>query len=148
MSSHRKRETLVLEDRLYSQTHQWVKKVGEKKYRIGITEYAQSELRNVIGVELPKVGTTVEQFQPWGYIESNKTAVEIYSPIAGKVVATNENNLGDVYEVEDSDPQRTSYNGDLFNINKTPYETWLIEVETEDEAQLQKLLKPEDYNKE
>jgi len=138
------KEYLVLDDRVYTETHEWVKKVGENKFQVGITDYAQDNLKDIYAVELPKIGENLEQFQAWGQIESEKGASELISPISGKVVAVNEDGLGDVFDTGET-AKTTIYGGDLFNINKKPYETWLIEIETDDEEQLKSLINPEDY---
>jgi len=138
---------LVLEDRVYTETDEWVRKVGEKKYQIGITDYAQHQLKDIYAIDLPKIGTYLKQFQAWGAIESEKGANELVSPISGKVTSMNQDNFGDISGTEEPSPTVLRYGGDLFNINKKPYETWLIEIEADDENQLEKLLKPEDYKK-
>ena len=138
------KEYLVLDDRVYTETHEWVKKVGENKFQVGITDYAQDSLKDIYAVELPKIGENLEQFQAWGQIESEKGASELISPISGKVVAVNEDGLGDVFDTGET-AKTTIYGGDLFNINKKPYETWLIEVETDDEDQLKRLINSKEY---
>ncbi len=139
---------LVLEDRLYSDTHEWVKKVGEKRYQIGITDYAQHNLKDIYAIELPKIGEEVKQFEKYGWIEASKASSDLYSPVSGQVVSVNKDSFGEINYLGTPDPKNIRYEGDLFNINKKPYETWLIEIETDDESQLEKLLKPDDYKKE
>ena len=138
------KEYVVLEDRIYTETHEWIKKIGENTFHVGITDYAQDNLKDIYAVELPKIGENVEQFKAWGQIESEKGATELISPITGKVVAVNQDGLGDVFDTGET-AKTNIYGGDLFNINKTPYETWLIEVETDDEGQLNGLINPKDY---
>lgn len=137
----------VLDDRLYTKEDEWVKKVGENRYQIGITDNAQYKLKDIYAIDLPKVGKELKQFEKWGYIESEKGANEMYSPIRGKVVATNEDNFGDITNVEEPSLTTTRYGGDLFNINKNPYETWLVEIETDDKDQLEKLITAEKYKR-
>jgi glycine cleavage system H protein len=146
MSEDTERGKLVLEDRMYAETHEWAKKIGDGRFHVGITDYAQDTLKDIYAVELPKVGETLEQFQTWGQIESEKGASELISPLSGTVAAINSEGLGDVFDTGET-AKTYVYGGDLFNINKTPYETWLIELETGDEAQVDKLLTPEDYKK-
>ncbi|MFW6114713.1 MAG: glycine cleavage system protein H [Thermodesulfobacteriota bacterium] len=146
MSEDTEKGKLVLEDRMYAETHEWAKKIGVGRFRVGITDYAQDNLKDIYAVELPKVGETLEQFQAWGQIESEKGASELISPLSGKVAAVNNEGLGDVFDTGET-AKTYVYGGDLFNINKEPYETWLIELETEDEDQVNKLLNPEDYKK-
>jgi glycine cleavage system H protein len=140
------KEYLIPEDRTYTETHEWVKEVGKSRYQIGITDYAQYNLKDIYAVELPKTGENLEQFQAWGQIESEKGASELVSPLSGTVVAINKDGIGDVFDTGET-AKTFIYGGDLFNINKAPYETWLIEIETDDKAQLANLLKPEDYKK-
>jgi glycine cleavage system H protein len=146
MSADTKKGELVLEDRMYAETHEWAKKIGDGRYQVGITDYAQDNLKDIYAVELPKVGERLEQFQAWGQIESEKGASELLSPLSGEVVAINTDGLGDVFDTGET-AKTYVYGGDLFNINKTPYETWLLELETGDESQVENLLKPDDYRK-
>ncbi|SER78918.1 glycine cleavage system H protein [Gracilibacillus ureilyticus] len=117
-------------DLLYSEEHEWVKK-EDNKVRIGITDHAQSELGDIVFIELPEVGDTVEADEPFGSAESVKTVSELYAPVSGKVVEVNE-------ELEDS-PEL---------VNESPYENaWMIVVEPSDEAELEDLMSAEDYEK-
>jgi len=137
---------VVLEDRFYAETHEWAKKIGDGRFQVGITDYAQDNLKDIYAVELPKVGERLEQFQAWGQIESEKGASELVSPLSGEVLAINKEGLGDVFDTGET-AKTYVYGGDLFNINREPYETWLIELKPEDEGQVEKLLKPEEYKK-
>src|SRR6188472_3719062 len=93
----------------YSEEHEWVKTEGEK-VRIGITDFAQSELGDIVFVELPEVGDEIEADEPFGSVESVKTVSELYAPVSGKVVAVNDN-LSDSPEL----------------VNESPYEeAWMI----------------------
>jgi len=99
-------------DLRYSEEHEWVK-IDEGKVRIGITEFAQSELGDIVFVELPQVGDEVVADEPFGSVESVKTVSEIYAPVSGKVVEINE-------ELEDS-PEF---------VNESPYEkAWMVVIE-------------------
>lgn len=116
------------EELLYSEEHEWVKKEGNK-VRIGITDFAQSELGDIVFVELPEVGEDVVADEPFGSVESVKTVSELYSPVSGKIVEVNE-------DLDDS-PEY---------VNESPYENaWMIVVELSDEAELDELLTPEAY---
>lgn len=116
------------DDLLYSKEHEWVRVKG-KTALIGITDFAQSELGDIVYVDLPKVGSTIEADVPFGSVESVKTVSELYAPINGKVVAVNE-------ALEES-PE---------DINDSPYEDgWMIEVEIADKAELERLLSAEQY---
>lgn len=115
-------------DLLYSEEHEWVKKEGEQ-VRIGITDFAQSELGDIVFVELPEVGDEVEADESFGSVESVKTVSELYAPISGKVVEINE-------ELEDS-PEF---------VNESPYEkAWMIVVEPSDTSEFDDLLSDEGY---
>ncbi|BAQ08550.1 glycine cleavage system protein H [Bacillus sp. OxB-1] len=115
-------------DLRYSEEHEWVKDEGGK-YRIGITHFAQSELGDIVFVELPSVGDEVKADEPFGSVESVKTVSELYAPISGKVVEVNE-------ELEDS-PEL---------VNESPYEgAWMIVVEASDPSQVDALMTAEAY---
>ncbi|GGP14117.1 glycine cleavage system protein GcvH [Oceanobacillus neutriphilus] len=116
------------EDYLYSKEHEWVKK-EDGKVRIGITDFAQDELGDIVFVELPEVGDSLELDEPFGSVESVKTVSELYAPVSGKVVEVNE-------ELEDS-PEL---------VNESPYEkAWMIVIELEDDNDLSELLDAEAY---
>ncbi|PEY29885.1 glycine cleavage system protein H [Bacillus cereus] len=112
----------------YSEEHEWVQTEGNQVV-IGITHFAQSELGDIVFVELPEVGATLEAGEPFGSVESVKTVSELYAPVSGKVVAVNEE-LSDQPEL----------------VNDSPYEgAWMVKVELSDEGQLEKLLSAEKY---
>lgn len=112
----------------YSEEHEWVKS-EDGKARIGITEFAQSELGDIVFVELPQVGDEIVADEPFGSVESVKTVSELYAPISGKVVEINE-------ELEDS-PEF---------VNESPYEkAWMVVVEPTDASQIDELLTAEKY---
>ncbi|MBM7713960.1 glycine cleavage system protein GcvH [Siminovitchia sp. FSL H7-0308] len=114
----------------YSEEHEWVKEEGEK-VRIGITDFAQSELGDIVFVELPEVGDDITADEPFGSVESVKTVSELYAPVSGKVVEVNE-------ELEDN-PEF---------VNESPYEkAWMIVVELSDRNELENLMSAEDYEK-
>ncbi|UCZ52574.1 glycine cleavage system protein GcvH [Bacillus shivajii] len=112
----------------YSEEHEWVK-TEDGKVRIGITDFAQSELGDIVFVELPEVGDDIEADEPFGSVESVKTVSELYAPISGKVVEINE-------ELEDS-PEF---------VNESPYEkAWMIVVEPSDNSEMDNLMTAEQY---
>ncbi|SDK07071.1 glycine cleavage system protein GcvH [Sediminibacillus albus] len=112
----------------YSEEHEWVK-TEDGKVRIGITDHAQSELGDIVFVELPEVGDDIEADEPFGSVESVKTVSELYAPINGKVVEVNE-------DLDDS-PEF---------VNESPYEkAWMIVVETDDLSQIDELMTAEQY---
>lgn len=112
----------------YSEEHEWVKVEGEQ-VRVGITDFAQHELGDIVFVELPEVGDVVTVNEPFGSVESVKTVSELYAPISGKVVAINED-LSDNPEF----------------VNESPYEkAWMIIVEPADSSELDSLMSAEQY---
>ncbi|MBY0096990.1 glycine cleavage system protein GcvH [Mesobacillus maritimus] len=112
----------------YSEEHEWVKTEGDK-VRIGITEFAQSELGDIVFVELPEVGDELTANEPFGSVESVKTVSELYAPVSGKVVEVNE-------ELNDS-PEF---------VNESPYEkAWMVIVEPADAGEIDKLMSAEQY---
>ncbi|WNF36471.1 glycine cleavage system protein GcvH [Bacillaceae bacterium IKA-2] len=114
----------------YSEEHEWVKTEGNQ-VRIGITDFAQAELGDIVFVELPEVGDDIQADEPFGSVESVKTVSELYAPISGKVVAINE-------DLDDS-PEF---------VNESPYEkAWMIIVEPSDASELDKLMTAEQYEK-
>ena len=96
---------------LYSKTHEWVKKNEDGTVYIGLTDFAQSELGELVFVNLPEEGDTVTAEESFADVESVKAVSDVMSPVTGTVVAVNE-------ELLDA-PQ---------NINEQPYEAWLIQV--------------------
>jgi glycine cleavage system H protein len=117
-------------DLRYSEEHEWVKDEGGN-YRIGITHFAQSELGDIVFVELPSVGDDIKADEPFGSVESVKTVSELYAPISGKVIEVNEG-------LEDS-PEF---------VNESPYENaWMIVVEPSNASELDELMSAEAYEK-
>jgi glycine cleavage system H protein len=113
----------VPEDLRYSEEHEWVRADGSR-VRIGITDYAQDALGDIVFVDLPAVGTDVDAGGQLGEVESTKSVSEIYSPLAGTVTAVN--------EVLTDGPER---------INQDPYgEGWICELELAAGADLGNLL--------
>jgi glycine cleavage system H protein len=119
----------VVDDKLlYTETDEWVRVEGEVA-RIGITDYAQKMLRDVVGVELPRQGAKVKRGQAIVVIESIKATAEVYTPVTGTVVEVNER-LRDEPELVNKDP----YGGG-----------WIIAVKMDDPKELEQLLKPQEY---
>ena len=102
----------VREELKYTATHEWVKDLGNGLWEVGITDFAQSELGDIVFINLPEVGDEVVKEEAFGDIESVKAVSDIYSPISGTVREINE-------EVVDRAEA----------INNAPYEAWLIRVE-------------------
>ncbi|KSU83355.1 glycine cleavage system protein GcvH [Fictibacillus enclensis] len=113
----------------YSEEHEWVKVEEGNKVRIGITDFAQDELGDIVFVELPEVGDEIKADEPFGSVESVKTVSELYAPISGKVVEINE-------ELDDS-PEL---------VNESAYEkAWMIVVEASDLSETENLMSAEQY---
>jgi len=115
----------VPDDLKYTAEHEWVRvSAGSKTVRVGITDYAQSALGDVVYVSLPEVGTSVTLGAAVGEVESTKSVSDIYAPLSGSVSARNE---------------KLDETPDL--INSDPYgEGWILELEVSDDAELAGLL--------
>ncbi|OJF18341.1 MAG: glycine cleavage system protein H [Bacillaceae bacterium G1] len=119
---------LIPKELKYTAEHEWVKEEGNR-VRIGITDFAQSELGDIVFIELPQVGDAVTAGEPFGSIESVKAVSDLYSPVSGTVVEVNE-------ELE----------ANLEWVNESPYEKgWMIVVELTDASELERLLTAEQY---
>ena len=116
-------------DRRYSKEHEWVKADGASA-RIGITDYAQEQLGDIVYIDLPDVGATITQFEKMGEIESVKAVSDLFAPVTCEVAATNAA-VVQTPELVTSDPH-----GD----------GWILEVTLADAAELDKLLSAEDYD--
>lgn len=114
-------------DRRYTKDHEWIIVTGTLG-RVGITDYAQKQLGDVVFVEPPDVGRAVSKGQSAGNIESVKAVSELYSPASGKVVAVN----GDVT----SKPEL---------VNQDPHGTWLFDIELANPAEVEELLSNDQY---
>jgi glycine cleavage system H protein len=115
-------------DLKYSKEHEWVRLEGDVAV-IGITQFAQDELGDIVYVEQPKIGDTVSQNEQFGVVESVKTVSDLYSPVSGEIVEVND-------EVSSS-PEL---------INKEPYGAgWIVKIKTSDAAELDNLLSADDY---
>ncbi|MFQ5825405.1 MAG: glycine cleavage system protein GcvH [bacterium] len=113
---------------LYTSEHEWVAFDGNIA-TVGITDYAQSELGDIVFVELPKVGDKTTQMEPFGTIEAVKAVADLYAPLSGEVIEVN-NSLEEQPEL----------------INNEPYgQGWIIKLKISDESEVPKLLSPEDY---
>jgi glycine cleavage system H protein len=121
---------LIKEELKYTKEHEWIKIEGDIAI-MGITDYAQGELGDVVFVELPKVGTELQQMKPFGVIEAVKAVSDLYSPLTGKVVEVNE---------------KLSTDSKL--INADPYgEGWMIKIKVKNQKELDNLLSAEEYKK-
>jgi glycine cleavage system H protein len=117
-------------DLLFSKEHEWVRLDGDSA-TIGITDYAQNALGDIVYVELPKAGATIEQFSNVGVIESVKAVSDLFTPISGEIVEVN--------ETLESDPAA---------VNREPYGAgWLLKVRVSDPSEAKSLLSPAEYEK-
>jgi glycine cleavage system H protein len=120
----------IPQDYKFTRTHEWVKVDGDV-VTIGITDFAQSELGDITYLELPGVGSTLQQSEPFGVVESVKAASDIYAPVTGEVVEENAAAI-DSPEV----------------VNSSPYgDAWLLKVRLSEASQLDGLLDAEAYSK-
>jgi glycine cleavage system H protein len=116
------------EELKYTEDHEWVL-VEDKLATIGISDFAQDALGDVVFVELPEVGTIVEAGKPFGVVESVKAVSDVYAPVTGEVVEVNEE-LPDAPET----------------VNTSPYEdAWMIKIKMTDPSELESLLDADDY---
>jgi glycine cleavage system H protein len=118
-------------DLQYTEEHEYVRKAKDGTVEIGITDYAQGELGDVVYIELPKVGTKFNKHDVFGTIEAVKAVSELFSPIAGEVVAINDR--------LDKEPAL---------VNTDPYGAgWMIKVKPSNQSEIDGLLKADDYSK-
>jgi glycine cleavage system H protein len=119
----------VPEDRRYLETHEWVR-IEDGTARVGITDFAQDELGDVVFVEYPEIGEHLDQGGQFGVIESIKAVSDLYAPISGEVAAVN--------EAIETAPEL---------VNEDPYgEGWMLEVEAGNEGELDELLTAGEYS--
>ena len=119
---------MVRDDLLYTETHEWIK-VENGEALMGITDFAQNELGDIVFVELPEVGDEVDKGGAFGSIEAVKAVEDMISPLSGEIIEINE-------ELEDT-PEI---------INQSAFEDgWIIRIKISDKAELENLLKPEEY---
>jgi glycine cleavage system H protein len=116
------------DDCRYLESHEWAR-TENGTVRFGVTDFAQDELGDVVFVELPAAGDTVEQEGDFGVIESIKAVSDLYAPVSGTVTETNETLI--------DEPEL---------VNEDPYgEGWMLVVEPDDKSELDDLLSPEEY---
>ena len=121
-------ELQLPDDLLYADDHEWIKRQGEN-VRIGISDYAQDQLGDIVFVELPKIGDTLTKGAEFGVVESVKAVAELYMPISGEIVALN-SALEEAPEL----------------VNQEPYEGgWMIEVMPADPSELETLMNTASY---
>lgn len=116
-------------DLKYTQEHEWVSLDAEGTALIGITDFAQSELGDIVYVELPQEGDTLTQTESFGSIEAVKTVADLYAPLSGEVVEVN-------VQLQDTPTL----------INESPYgDGWIVKMRIGDPNEVEKLLTPEQY---
>ena len=114
----------------YTDTHEWLKLLGDI-VKVGITDHAQSELTDIVFVELPEIGKEVEKGDELCVVESVKSVSELYAPVSGKIANVN--------RLLEESPE---------TINGSPYdEGWLVEIELTDKAEIDDLLDADSYKK-
>lgn len=120
---------MVPEDLRYTEEHEWVR-VEDDIVVVGITDYAQSELGDVVFIELPTVGDEIEQAASMGVIEAVKAVSDVYLPVSGEIVEVN--------DALEKSPEL---------LNREPYgDGWLVKIAISDISELDRLLSPESYS--
>ncbi|MDD5275850.1 MAG: glycine cleavage system protein GcvH [Methylovulum sp.] len=112
----------------YATSHEWVQLEDNNIVRVGITDFAQQELGDLVYIELPAIGRKVAAQEQCAVVESVKTASDLFSPVSGEVIAINE-------AVADEPEQ----------VNNNPYETWLFCIKAEDVSELDELMDSDAY---
>lgn len=121
----------VPEDLSYTSEHEWLS-IEDGVATVGITDYAQSELGDIVFVELPPVGTRTRQMEPFGTIEAVKAVSDLFAPLTGEIIEVNSS-------LEDSPD----------SINSDPYGAgWIVKIKMENESELESLLSADDYRAE
>lgn len=119
----------VPDNLLYTEEHEYVLRASDDEIIIGITDYAQGELSDIVFVELPEIGSTYSKPEAFGTIEAVKAVSELYIPVGGEVVAVNDA-LAD----------------DPAIVNRDPYgDGWMVKIRLDDPSELDDLLSPEAY---
>jgi glycine cleavage system H protein len=118
------------DDYKYSESHEWIKyNAKTKEATIGITDYAVKQLADLVHIDLPKVGDSVEQGAPFGEIESVKTVADLIMPLTGKIIEVNKDIAGD-----------------LDTLKEEPFEDgWLVRIKPSDHAELESLMTKKEY---
>lgn len=119
----------VVKGLFYTKDHEWIRVEGEEAF-VGISDYAQHHLGDIVYVELPEVGDELDKGEAFAAVESVKAASDVYLPAGGKIVAVNE-------ELVD-DPAL---------LNADAFENWIVKIELTDKAELEELMTSEDYEK-
>jgi glycine cleavage system H protein len=115
-------------DLKYAASHEWVRLEDDDIVRIGITDFAQQQLGDLVFIDLPEIGRKLSTGEQCAVVESVKTASDLYSPVSGEVVAIN--------DVVTDEPEQ---------VNDTPYNTWLFCIKADDLSGLETLMSADDY---
>ena len=118
----------VLDGLLYSESHEWIKKLSGDEALIGITEFAAEQLGSIVFVDLPEVEDTIEKESEFGAVESVKAASDLIAPVSGEVIEMNEDLVGE--------PEL---------VNEDAFGAWFIKVKLSNPEELNDLLSPEEY---
>lgn len=118
----------VLKDLLYSNDHEWVKKLNDDEVLVGITDFATKELGSIVFVDLPEVGDKLEANSEFGAVESVKAASDLLAPVSGEVLEVNEDLVGE--------PEM---------VNEDAYGSWFVKVKLSSKEELDELLSAEKY---
>ena len=121
-------ELKLPDDVRYTEDHEWAKAEGEH-CRVGVSDYAQDQLGEIVFVELPEVGAAFDKGSEFGTLESVKAVSELYMPISGEIVAVNDG-LADAPQLVNSDPYGQG---------------WMVEIKPTDPAELEQLKSKQDY---
>ncbi len=118
------------DDVLYSEEHEWIKTNGDS-VKVGVSDYAQDRLGDIVFVELPQAGDTFAKGEEFGTVESVKAVSELYMPVGGEILCVN-----------------TTLEGASELVNNSPYKDgWMIEIKINDAAELEKLMSKDEYLK-
>ncbi|MBM4207455.1 MAG: glycine cleavage system protein GcvH [Gammaproteobacteria bacterium] len=117
-------------DLKYASTHEWARLEADNIIRVGITDFAQQQLGDLVFIDLPEIGRTLSAGEQCAVVESVKTASDLHSPVTGQVIAVNN-------EITD----------ELEQVNDDPYNAWLFCIKAADPADLDKLMAAEDYQR-
>lgn len=121
---------MIPEELRYTREHEWVRLGAEGTVRVGITDYAQARLGDMVYVQLPRLGETVAAGEPIGEVESTKSVSEVFAPVAGEVVARNDA-LEESPELVNSDPYGAG---------------WMIEIKLAETSEVSSLMIAQDYH--
>jgi len=117
----------IVEGLKYSSDHEWIKAEGKTAY-VGITDYAQHSLGDIVYVELPEVGAKISKNSAFGVVESVKAASDVFLPVSGTIIKVNE-----------------ALTEDPALINRDAFENWMVQIEMDDPKELDQLMSASEY---